>query len=127
MNKEKIVESLSINEIKILPHIKEENVNLISEKSNLDKVSVLRALEYLQNKKIVLLSSQKTKVIDLGINGILYRGKGLPERRIMNLLKDKRVLNFKDVPKLASLSDEEFKASIGILKRKSIINLKNNN
>ncbi|MCH8873125.1 phenylalanine--tRNA ligase subunit alpha, partial [candidate division KSB1 bacterium] len=54
----------------------------------------------------------------------LYKKRGLPERRLLHILKDKRVLNFKDAKKMGSLSDEELKASIGVLKRKNIIGLK---
>ena len=123
-NLKKIIESLSPNEIKVLPYIEEKTLSKISEKSELDSVSVLRALEYLSNKGLVELHSKKTKVIELGVNGILYKKKGLPERRLLHVLKDKRVLNFKDAKKMSSLSDEELKASIGVLKRKNIIELK---
>ena len=125
MDTKKIIESLSINEVKILPYIEEENIEVICEKTNLEKVSVLRALEYLKNKKILNLSSKKIEVVEIGVNGALYRKKGLPERRLMNVLKEKRVLGIKEMQKLALLSDEELKASIGILKKKSIIELKN--
>ena len=49
----KILESLSPNEKKILPHLEEEDVTEICKKSNLDKVSVIRSLEYLKNKGLV--------------------------------------------------------------------------
>ena len=125
MDTKKIIESLSLNEVKILPYIEEESIESICEKTNLEKVSVLRALEYLKNKKILILSSKKIEIVEIGVNGAFYKTKGLPERRLMNLLKEKRVLVIKEVQKLASLSDEELKASIGILKKKSIIELKN--
>ena len=125
MDTKKIIESLSLNEVKILPYIKEKNIEIICEKANLEKVSVLRALEYLKNKKILTLSSKKIKVVEIGVNGALYRKKELPERRLMNMLKEKRILGIKEAQKLSLLSDEELKASIGILKKKSIIELKN--
>ncbi|MCH8329748.1 MAG: phenylalanine--tRNA ligase subunit alpha [Nanoarchaeota archaeon] len=125
MDTKKIIESLSLNEVKILPYIEEEDIESICEKADLEKVSVLRALEYLKNKKIITRSSKKTEVIERGVNGAIYRKKGLPERRFMDILKEKRVLGIKDIQKLALLSDEELKASIGILKKKSIIELKN--
>ncbi|KKK47458.1 hypothetical protein LCGC14_3154960, partial [marine sediment metagenome] len=53
MDTKKIIESLSLNEVKILPYIEEENIEAICEKTDLEKVSVLRALEYLKNKKII--------------------------------------------------------------------------
>ncbi len=124
MEKQKIIESLSPNEIRILPYIK-ENVNDICVKSNLDKTSVLRALEFLEKKDIVKLSHNKKKIIELGVNGALYKKKGLPERRLLNILKEKRILLFEEAQKQASLSEEEFKATIGVLKRKNMIDMKN--
>lgn len=125
MDTKKITESLSLNELKILPYIEEKNIESICEKANLEKVSVLRAIEYLKNKKILTISSKKIVIVEIGVNGALYRTKGLPERRFMNILKEKRILEIKEMQKLALLSDEELKVSIGILKKKSIIELKN--
>ena len=123
-NTEKIIESLSPNERKVLPYL-EEGIIEICKKSNLDKTSVLRALEYLQNKEIIKLSYEKKKIVEIGINGALYKKKGLPERRLLNLLNEKRIILLPDAQKQSSLSDEEFKAAIGALKRKALIELKN--
>ena len=119
-----LIESLSPNEIKILPYLK-ESIEEICKKSNLNKVSVIRALEYLQNKGIVKLTPIKKKVVEIGINGALYKKKGLPERRLLNLLGEKRILSLQEAKKLSKLSDEEFKASIGALKNKALIEIKN--
>ena len=124
MDKQKIIESLNPNEIKILPHLK-EGINKICLKSGLDKTSVLRALEFLQNKNVVRVLQEKKKIVEAGVNGILYKKKGLPERRLLNVLREKRIVLFNEAPKQASLSDEELKAAIGVLKRKGIIDLKN--
>ena len=66
MDTKKIIESLSVNEVKILPYIEEKNIESICEKTNLEKVSVLRALEYLKNKKILTISSKKIEIIEIG-------------------------------------------------------------
>ena len=124
METKKLIESLSPNERKILPHIG-ENINSISKKSNLDKVSVLRALEFLQNKEILKLSYKKKNIIEIGVNGALYRKKGLPERRLLNLLNERRIISLTEAQKESKLSDDEFKASLGALKRKAMIELKN--
>ncbi len=124
MDNKKIIESLSPNERKILPHLKEKNISEICKKSNLDKVSVLRALEYLQNKNIVKISFKKKKIVEIGVNGALYQTKGLPERRLLNLLNKKRIVEFEDAQKQSALSNDEFKASIGALKKKALIELK---
>ncbi|MEN7982499.1 MAG: phenylalanine--tRNA ligase subunit alpha [Nanoarchaeota archaeon] len=122
---EKIIQSLSPNEIKILPYLDEE-IHQICKKSNLDKVSVLRALEYLQNKKIITFDTEKKKIIEIGTNGAFYKTKGLPERRLLNLLDEKRIIPLQEAQKQSKLSNDEFKASLGILKRKALIDLKNN-
>ncbi len=124
MDIKRLIESLSPNERKILPYLKED-INSICKKSNLDNTPVLRALEYLQNKKIVELTFQKKKIVEIGINGSLYRSKGLPERRLLNLLDKKHIIPLLEAQKESKLSNDEFKASLGALKKKALIELKN--
>jgi len=121
---EKIKESLNTQEIQILPYLN-ESLEEICKKSNLDETSVLRALRYLANKKIIDLSFSKKEVVEVGVNGALYKKKGLPERRLLNLVSKKRILKLEDAQKESSLSDDEFKASLGVLKRRALIELKN--
>ncbi len=123
-NVEKIIESLSPNEKKILKYL-EEDFNEICKKSNLDKVSVLRSLEYLDNKGIINLKILKKKIVDVGVNGALYKKKGLPERRLANFVAEKRIVSIKDAQKESGLSSDEFKISLGVLKKKALIELKN--
>ena len=125
MDIKKLAESFSPNEVKVLPHLEEREIKDICTKSNLDKTSVLRALEYLSNKKIIVLSYETRKVIELDLNGALYKKKGLPERRLFKALIDNHVLTFEDAMKNSSLSDDELKVSIGLLKRKNLIDVKN--
>ena len=124
MDKTKIIESLSPNEKKILPYLGEK-ISEICKKSNLDKTSVIRSLEYLQNKEIVKINYIKNKIIELDVNGALYLKKGLPERRLLNLLDEKHIVSLQDAQKEGNLSEEEFKASIGALKKKALKALKN--
>jgi phenylalanyl-tRNA synthetase alpha chain len=124
MDTKKLIESLSPNEKKILPHLGEK-INEICKKSNLDKTSVIRSLEYLQNKNIIKLSYVKSKIVELDVNGALYLKKGLPERRLLSILNEKHIIPLQDAQKESELSDDEFKASIGALKKKALIDLKN--
>ena len=121
----KLIESLSPHEVKILPYLKEKNVSEIAQHAQIDKISVMRSLEYLQNKGIVKLNQDNKKVVEIGVNGALYRSKGLPERRLLNILNENRILHLKDAEKETGLSAEELKASIGALKKKALIDLKN--
>jgi len=120
-----IIEKLSQHERKIIPYLETGGVKEICRRTNLDKVSVLRALEYLQNKEIVELSYEKKKIIEIGVNGALYKKKGLPERRLLGLLDEKRILPLKEASKESRLSNEEFKAALGALKKKAMIEIKN--
>jgi len=124
MDTKKLIESLSPNEKKILPHLGEK-INEICKKSNLDKTSVIRSLEYLQNKGIIKLNYTKSKIVELDVNGALYLKKGLPERRLLSLLNEKHIISLQDSQKESGLSEDEFKASIGALKKMALIDLKN--
>ena len=75
--------------------------------------------------KRCLGNMKKTKIIELDVNGALYLKKGLPERRLLNILNEKHIISLQDAQKESSLSDDEFKASIGALKKKALIELKN--
>lgn len=122
----KIIESLGPIERKIAPFLKEGNVEKIIEKSDLDKTSVLRALDFLSNKNLVEIKITEEKIIELGINGLLYAKNGLPERRLFNLIQEKKSVGLEDAGKRSELSDNEFKAALGVLKKKSLINISNN-
>jgi len=124
MDIKKLIESLSPNEKKILPHLGEK-ISEICKKSNLDRTSVIRSLEYLKNKKIITLIYSKNKTIELDVNGALYLKKGLPERRLINLLNEKHLIPLKEAQKESKLSQDEFKASLGALKKRALIELKN--
>lgn len=127
MKKEKtssLTESLSPNEREIFPYLNED-IEKIIEKTKLPYEAVLRALEFLSNKKIIELEIKNKKIIGLGVNGILYRQKGLPERILLNKLSQKNSLTLEEAQKLSELSDNEFKASLGALKKRAIINLTN--
>jgi len=120
-----IIESLSPNECKILPYLKEADVKSVMEKSGLDIVSVLRALEFLGNKDLVKISMSSKKFVELGINGLLYKKHGLPERRLATLAAEKKSFSLEEGKKLSKLSDNEFKAALGALKKRALIDLVN--
>jgi len=125
MDVKKVIESLSTNELKILPYLEEKEIFEICRKSNLDKTSVLRSLGYLKNKGIVNVNYEKKRIVDLGSNGILYKKNGFPERRLLDLINEKRVISLDEAKKQSGLSEEEFKISVGTLKKKSLIDIRN--
>ena len=120
---EKIIETLNPDEKIILPYLKEKTLTKISEKSGLDKTKVLRALQYLSNKGVLQLETKKEVIVDLDENGVVYLKNGLPERQLLNLLDEKRVIEIDKVKELTKLSDNEVKAGIGALKKKALIDI----
>ncbi len=126
-NIDKIIESLSPNERKIIPYLKKGNIKEIEESSGLDSTSILRALEFLSNKDIVKINTKQEKFVELGLNGLLYTKKGLPERKLSHLIVEKNSIRLKEAQEQSGLNDNEFKASLGALKKKALINLVNGN
>jgi len=88
-NMQEIAESLSPNERTIMPFLNEKTLSAIDEKTNLGKTAILRALEFLSNKRIIEIRQEREKIIALGINGINYLKNGLPERRLINSISEK--------------------------------------
>src|SRR3989344_2366668 len=122
-NIKEILESLSPIERKIMPYLKEGFENILK-KSELDRVSVLRALEFLNTKGIIKLQINRKKIVELGTNGIFYKKKGLPERQLLHLI-EKKNYNLEEAQKESKLSQNEFKAALGALKKKTMIELRN--
>src|SRR3989344_3671626 len=119
----KMIESLSPLERKVIPYLNEDIEGII-EKSSLDRVSVLRALEFLKSKRIISLKIEKRRIVDLGTNGIYYKKKGLPERNLLGVV-EKKILSIEEAQIESKLSDNEFKAALGALKKRALIELKN--
>ncbi len=126
-NNQKIIESLSPNERKIIPFLNEKTLDKINDKTGLGKVAILRALEFLSNKNAVKLNQKQEKVIELGINGLIYKKQGLPERRLINFISEKKSVSLQDAIKYCGLNENEFKAALGALKKKALIELINGN
>src|SRR3989344_1302553 len=121
---QKIIESLSPLERKIIPFL---NLSLeeIKEKTKLDQTSLMRALKFLENKNIISLNYKKKKIIELGTNGIYYRKNHLPERKLITLVEENNHIQLQEAKKQSKLSENEFKVSLGVLKNKSLIEIKN--
>ncbi len=125
VNMNEIIESLSPNERQIIPYLDKKDMEEIADAIDMNKAGVLRSLEFLSNKGLVNLNIRKTKVVELGVNGLLYKKKGLPERRLLNVISEKKSLSLADAIKASGLNDNEFKAALGALKQRALINLIN--
>src|SRR3989344_9096197 len=110
-----IIERLSPLEKRVLPVLKDNMpLNEIEAKSKLSETEVLRALQWLENKKLISIDTTHKEIAEIESNGIAYAEKGLPERQFLNSLKDKPIA-LKEIREKTKLSQEEITASLGIL------------
>jgi phenylalanyl-tRNA synthetase alpha chain len=123
----KLVESLSPNERKIVKFLELGDLDKVHAETGLDKTSLLRALEFLSNKGLIEIKIKEEKIVGLGLNGLNYKRDGLPERRLGIVISEKNSLSMDDAKKESKLSDNEFKVALGALKKKALINIVNGN
>ena len=119
--------SLSPIEKKVLPFVELKNIQDIVDRSGLDEQSVRRALQFLSNKKLINLKKTSEKILDLDVNGVLYKKQGLPERRFLTFIAEKVEIPLEEARKQAGLSENEFMIALGILKEKGMIRLESGN
>jgi len=60
----------------------------LEESTNLSSDQIRRGIEWLKLKELAIVDESKTSIISLGKNGIESFQKGLPERRLLNLIKN---------------------------------------
>jgi phenylalanyl-tRNA synthetase alpha chain len=125
MEEKLIIESLSPMERSVLPKLLKDssNVKEVSEKSNLDKTTVLRAVKLLEKKNLVEIESSKVKRIDLGILGVNYLKKELPERTLLNKLNEKGGIPIGEIKNICGLNENEAKVALGILRKKILVEI----
>jgi len=125
MEKDKVIESLSPIERKIIPFLAtSKNLAEITKKAEMDNTSALRALEFLKNKGILLIKTSENPVIGLGINGVYYQKKGLPERKLLQALIEKKSIPLGEIKNVSDLNENEAKVSLGVLKKKALADIK---
>tara|TARA_Y100000310_G_scaffold86891_1_gene83767 strand:+ start:126 stop:1661 length:1536 start_codon:yes stop_codon:yes gene_type:complete len=105
----------------VLPILKTEIAYpTIVKNSKLKDIEVMRALQWLENKKIIQLIIKKKKFVHLDKNGVYYQKHGLPEKHFLRALSD----DFKGmnvITKKSKLTREEMNACLGLLKKKIAI------
>jgi len=125
MDINKLASTLHPLERKILPFLTSQTTAAeLSKKTGMQDVEVLRALQWLQAKKIVSLEESSSEIIDLGENGKRYLKEKLPERRFLEAISG--LSSVEEISAKAKISKEEATACIGLLKRKNAITLTNN-
>ena len=124
MELKSIISKLHDLERKVLPVLKSETkLSAIVKMSQLDEISVMRALQWLENKEIIKINKEEKKVVNLDINGLKYKEEGFPERKFLEALT-KEFQPLSEISKKTKLENQELNACIGILKRKLGIEVK---
>jgi hypothetical protein len=122
MDLKKLAETLHPLERSVLPLLKEnKSLKEIKNNSELEEIQIMRALQWLENKKVLKIKTFEQEIISLDKNGKNYFRKGLPERQILSLLE--KPIKLDELKKESGLSNEEFNIGLGVLKKKAAINI----
>ena len=117
-----LIKKLHPLEKRVISVLKEhKNVDEIIRFTGLKEVEVTRALQWLRNKDVLKVNINSRETISLGKNGISAIKEGLPERRLLNLLKIGPV----SMNNLR-LSKDEANVALGILRSRFAIEVKKN-
>ncbi len=120
-----IVKKLHPLEINVLSKLKESIMfKELTKILGLKEVEVMRAIEWLHNKKLLNFSKKIRKVITLDKNGEQYLKKGLPEKRFLEALQSEKELSKEEIMRIAGLDEQEFNVSLGLLKKKLAVEIK---
>ncbi len=115
-----LIESLHPLERAVVPYLaKEKTLYSLAKASNLQEVEAMRALQWLENKKILKLASSAEEIVSLGSNGEKYLKESLPEKRFLKSLASSKTIQ--EIRLEADLEEDELKACIGILRSKAAI------
>ena len=106
--------------LKILVDLKTATPEKIIAHSELDQGKVRKALGLLRDKGVITESQSENEIVMLGINGIKYLRRGLPEKQFLELIK----LRPERIPIIQKdFEKEEFNYCIGFLKKNDYIEI----
>ncbi len=121
MDTKKLAQSLHLYERRVLPELaKHSYLEDLAAAAGLKEVEAMRALQWLENKKAVTITTEPQEIVSLDKNGQEYLKKGLPERRLLAVLLEKDIPLGKLAEK-AGLTNEEVNICIGLLRQKGAI------
>ena len=115
---DELLESLHPLERKVFPLLKEhDEVKALEAASGLQEVEVIRALQWLSNKKLIKTPvKQYRELAELDELGKRYLAEGLPEERFLTAAKNHSELG--NIRSAARLSEEEAQFCLGHLRKR---------
>ena len=121
MDIKSLIKTLHHLERRIVPYLdKYNNLNDLSTASGLKEVETARALQWLENKGAIKLKEELKEIVTLDKNGKKYLEEGLPERRLLSVLKGKN-LTIDQAREKSKLSRDEVSIAIGVLRKNAAI------
>ncbi|MDP3918593.1 MAG: phenylalanine--tRNA ligase subunit alpha [Nanoarchaeota archaeon] len=114
-----LIKRLHPLERRVVPFLKDKiTLTELSKASGLQEVETVRAIQWLENKKVLEIDLDIQEIIVLGKNGKIVLEKGLPERQLLQILK-KKPHSMQDI----DLEKGELNIAIGELKKRSAITM----
>ena len=107
----------------LLMLLKHSSVDDMVKTGEMTEAQINRALQWLLDKNLVQVKKKLVEMVELDKNGELYRKKGLPEKRFLSAVS-KGKIELAQLMQQENLSREEANASIGLLKRYGLIDIK---
>ncbi len=118
---------ISETEYIILKLLSEENKYLsikeISTKTNIDEYKILRALGFLKEKKLIELKEERIKRYILTNLGEEYIKKGLPEKRLLEYIKERKEVGLEELKKI--FKSDELNFALGYLRKNGGVKIEN--
>ncbi len=114
---DKLIATLHPLERQVLPYLADGmTVEQVREKTGMQDVEIIRALQWLSNKHVLTLDKSTKQILSLGSNGQYYLNQGLPERRFLDALQD-GPLSLHQIREQGQLNGDEINVCVGRLKR----------
>ncbi len=119
MEMKELVASLHPLERKVIPHLHAKGtLSELAAASGLQEVEAMRALQWLENKKCVTLSTTEEEGVSITPLGQAAHEQGLPEEHVLAALKKKGVLSIDEIKQtLPAYDPHAAGAVIGALKK----------
>ena len=121
---ERLLETLHSLERKVLPYLAEHSdMKELEAASGLQEIEVIRALQWMSNKKIILTPVKKfSELVELDRLGERYQKDGLPEKRFLQAASKNKGLD--KLKAAGNLTDEEVQLCLGLLRKKAAIDIR---
>ena len=122
----KTISELHIYEKKLLKELEanpDATPEEIAENTGMNIKSVMSAAGSLASKDIIEMNKDVEEIYSLTEDGLEYAEKGLPERRILNVLATKDHIQMKDLADETGVDRKDANIAIGWLRRKNWANI----